>query len=87
MNHEHYEKEFPNECIECDLKNITHLVYGKDTLIETTRVNDSLKWRIRSEKVHESAARTLNFSTHMGPAFEHTRVVGARASEQKLVEW
>ena len=56
-------------------------------LIETTRVNNSLKRRIRSEKVHESAARTLNFSTHMGLAFEHARAVRARASEQKLVEW
>ena len=80
MNNEHYEIQFPNEHIECDLKNVTHSFDGKETLIEIMRVNDSLKRRSRSEKVHESAATTLNFSTHMVLSFEHARAVGARAS-------
>ena len=46
-----------------------------------------MRRRTRSEKVSESAARTINFSTPMGLSFEHTRAVGARASEKKIVEW
>ena len=84
MNHGYYEKELPEEHKENNLMNIAHLVDGKDIIIETMRNNDSLKRRIRSEKVHESAARTLNFSTPMGLSFEHARAVGARASEKKI---
>ena len=69
------------------MTNATHLVDSKDMLIETMRSNDSLRRRIRSKKLCESAARTLNFSTPMGLSFEHTRAVGARASEKKLVQW
>ena len=55
--------------------------------IETKRTNDSLRRRARSEKVHESAARTLNWSTPMGLSFEHTRAVGARTSEKAILRW
>ena len=50
MNYEYYEKELLNDYIECDLKNVTHVVDGKDILIKTARVNNSLKRRTRSEK-------------------------------------
>ena len=77
MSHGFYKKEFSNEHIEYDLKNGSHLVDGKEMLIEKIRVNDSLKRRSRSEKVHEYAARTLNFSTPMGLSFEYARALGA----------
>ena len=50
MNHGYYEQELPEEHKENNLLSITHLVDGKDMLIETIRNNDSLKRRIRSEK-------------------------------------
>ena len=77
MNHKYYEKELLNDYIECDLKNVTHLVERKDILIETTQVNDSLKRRTRSEKVRKLAAHTLNFSAPIGLSFEHTRAAGS----------
>lgn len=87
MDHGYYEKELPDEHKENNLMNVAHLEDGKDILIETMRNNDSLKRRIWSEKVHESAARTLNFSTPMGLSFEHARAAGARASEKKIAQW
>ena len=57
---------------------VTHLVDGKDMIIETPINNDSLKRRARSEKGHEYGSRTLNFSTPMGLTFEHARSKGER---------
>ena len=85
MCHDYYEKELPADYVENNLNKVTHLVDGKDIIIETPRNNDSLRRRARSEKVHESAARTLKFSTPMGLSFEHTRAVGTRASEKKTL--
>ena len=76
-----------NECIEYDLNKITHLFEGEDIIIEIPRNDDSLKLRVRSEKVHELAARTLGFSTPMGLAFEHARGAGSREREKKLLKW
>ena len=58
---------------------------GKDIITETPRNDDSIKRRLRSKKVHESAARTINFSTPMCLSFEYARAVGARASEKKII--
>ena len=84
MPHDYYSKELPDEYRTKNLNKITHLFDGKDIITETPRKNDSLKRRIRSEKVHDSGCRTINFTTPMGLSFEHTRAVSARASEKKL---
>ena len=83
MPHDHCAKELPREHIETSLNEVTHLFDGKDTITETPRSNDDLRHRMRSEKVHESESKTINFSTPMGLSFEHTRAIGARASEKR----
>ena len=87
MHHKCCEKELPEEQRENKLNKISHLFDGNDAIIETPRKNDNFKRRVRSEKVHKSAARTINFSTPMGLSFEHTRAEGAQASEEKIVKW
>ena len=87
MPHDYHSKELPDEHRNKNLNKITHLFDGKDVIAETPRKNDSLKRRIRSEKVHDSGCRTINFTTPMGLSFKHTRAVGARASEKKIMEW
>ena len=66
---------------------MTHLFDEKNITIETVRKDRNLRRRTRSEKVSDSARRTINFITHMGLSFEHTKDVGARDSENKVMEW
>lgn len=87
MPHDYYKKESPEECKTENLNNVTHLFDEKDIIIEIIRNNDNLRRRVRSEKVSDSACKTINFSTPMGLSFEHARAVGARASEKKIVQW
>ena len=61
MDHQHYSKETLRQHIEKGLNKVTHLFDGKDIITETTGNDDSIKRRLRSEKWHESAARTINF--------------------------
>ena len=83
MPHDYHSKELPDEYRNKNLNKITHLFDGKDITTETPSKNDSLKRRIRSEKVHDSGCGTINFNTPMGLSFEHARAVGARSSEKK----
>ena len=85
--HDYFKKELADFYIENNLRNITHSFDGKDIIIETLRKNDNLRRRTRSEKVHDSACRTLNVTSPMGLSFEHTRAVGAGASEKQTLEW
>ena len=83
MPRDYFAKELPNDCVLHNLPNVTHLFDGKDTIIECIRNNNDLKRRIWSDKVHDSACRTINFTTLMGFSFEHTREVGSRPNEKK----
>ena len=87
MPHDYFNKELPNYYIENNLNNVTHLFYGNDVIIETIRKNDNMRRRTRSDKVYDSACRTLNFGTPMGLSFEYTCAVGGRASESQILEW
>ena len=87
MLHDCFRKELPDFYLEKKLGNVTHLLNGKDIIIETIRNNDNLRCRTRSEKVSNSVCRALNFSTPTGLTFEHTRAVGTRASKKKILEW
>ena len=77
----------PNEYKEKGLNKTSHLFDGKDIEIENVRNNDDLRRRTRSEKTHAIACRTMNMTTPMGLAFDHTRAIGARGSEKKIMEW
>ena len=62
------------------------LLDGKDTLIDTPRLNSCLKVCCWSNKMKASAIRYLSWSAHRGLSFAHTRVYLARVVEQKLCE-
>ena len=87
MDCNYFRKELPDFHTETDLSNVTHFFDGKDIIIETIQDNGNLRCRTRSKKVSDSACRALNFSTHTGLTFEHTRIVGGRASENQMLEW
>ena len=87
MGYDYFRKELSHFYVENDLSNVTHLFDSKDIIIETIRGNDNLRRRTRSEKFSNLAYQTLNFSTPTSLTFEHTRAVGARASEKKILEW
>ena len=87
MHLEHYEKEVPDECHYFNLNKVTHLFDGKDIAIEKVRKDDNLRRSTYSDKVGNAACRTTNFTTGMGISFDHTRAVGGRESEKKIMEW
>ena len=84
--HDYFRKELPDFYIDNNLSNVTHVFDGKDIIIDTIRKDNNLRRRNRSEKVHDSACRTLHFTSPMGLSFEHTRLVGARETEKKIIE-
>ena len=66
---------------------MTRLFHSKDSTIETRKSSGSLRRRLQSSKVDESARRKTNFTAPIGLSFEHFRSVGARGSEKKIVQW
>lgn len=84
--HNWYGKETPKDCLIHNLPNVTHLFDRKDIIVESIKSCKNLKRRMRLQKIYDSACRTINFSTGMGLSFEHTKEVGARVSEKKIME-
>ena len=70
-------------CTENKLQNLTNIFDVKHTPIETTRNNDDVRRRSRSEKVNDCACHTLNVSSPMELSSERARAVDTRVSENQ----
>jgi hypothetical protein len=86
MPHDYFEREIPDEILQLGLTKCGFLFDGKDVMTETVRKDDPIRRRLRSEKMHATAARWLNFMTPSGLSFEHTRLYGGRVTEICLTE-
>ena len=84
--HDHCGKKIPNDYLIQNRLKVTHLFDRKGMIVETVRKHNNGKRRMISEKFHDSACRTMNFTTGMGLSFECTKSVGARFSEKKITE-
>ena len=82
MLHEYYKKKLLDEYISNDMNNIIYLLNGKNIIIETTRINDSLQRRTHSSKVEESTYRTTNVTKPMELSFKHIRAARGRSSKK-----
>ena len=85
MSYNHCEKELPNEYERLNLENAMCIFDWKDATIEIVRKDGNLRRWTRLENVSDSMRRFLMRSTGMGLTFEHTRVIGARFSENSLL--
>ena len=86
MYPDYYRKELPNEYIKNGYESIGFLLDGKDALCQTIRKNDNLRRSQHSSKMKASAWRIIMWTTCTGLTFEHTRPMGARADECKMVQ-
>lgn len=81
----YFEKELPDEYLECHLSEVAALLDGKDFLLHVRRKDDFPQHTQHSSKMKAAGAHGINWGTGTGLSFEHTKHSGARITETRLV--
>ena len=76
----------PNKFVNVGIDLIGSLLYGKDFLTDTTRLNSALTRSQWSNKTEHISGRLLCWITSLGLNFEHTPMYLACTTENHLVE-